>query len=359
MKVAKVYTYPIKSLRAFETPSAEVTRHGFAYDRHFMLLKVLRDDDNPSKPSYKNMAVAYFPECVLFFPSILFPPSSTLEDKPQGKIRVDFRPPASSGREARSIEIPLTPDVSGLDEIEVDMHRSPTRGYRMDEDVCKWFSDCFGYEVVLAYLGGNRRGVKMTTSSDVRYTTASAATAPGGFLSSILSKASEAILGCAAEANQQEEITFADCAPYLVVSEKSMDDIHRRLPDNEKMDITKFRPNIIVSGAEKQWEEDYWGEVTFSNDIRMECAQNCARCQSINIDYATGRAGEGEAGKMLKKLQSDRRVDPGMKYSPVFGRYSFLHPSSEGATIKVGDEVAVTRKNEEKTRFDWEGICTK
>jgi len=40
-----------------------------------------------------------------------------------------------------------------------------------------------------------------------------------------------------------------------------------------------------------------------------------------------------------------------MKYSPVFGRYSFIDKMSEGARINVGDEVRVTRRNERNTSF--------
>lgn len=54
---------------------------------------------------------------------------------------------------------------------------------------------------------------------------------------------------------------------------------------------------------------------------------------------------------MLKMLQKDRRIDPGAKYSPVFGRYSFLDKESEGALVAVGDEVQVTKRNTERTVF--------
>ena len=50
-------------------------------------------------------------------------------------------------------------------------------------------------------------------------------------------------------------------------------------------------------------------------------------------------------------LQKDRRIDPGMKYSPVFGRYSFIDKATEGIEIKVGDEVKVVKRNKENTLF--------
>jgi len=68
-------------------------------------------------------------------------------------------------------------------------------------------------------------------------------------------------------------------------------------------------------------------------------------------DFETGKPSTGEAGKILKYLQKDRRIDKGMKYSPVFGRYSFIDKTSEGASINVGDEVRVTRRNERNTSF--------
>ena len=147
------------------------------------------------------------------------------------------------------------------------------------------------------------------------------------------------------------QIKFSDVAPYLIVSERSMDDVHRRLPEGQKFDITKFRPNVVVSGAQEPWEEDYWGQLTIAGKSKIECEQNCGRCRSINVDYNTGAQGTGEEGKMLKYLSSDRRVDKGAKWIPVFGRYSFLNPDCEGDDISVGDEVQVTRKNDEHTSF--------
>ena len=158
----------------------------------------------------------------------------------------------------------------------------------------------------------------------------------------------------------KEGITFADVAPYLVVTEESLADVSARLPDGEEMDVRKFRPNIVPKGAEAAYEEDFWGALVMRSgggegelrkEIRIELTQNCARCVSINVDFDTGKWGEGESRSMLKKMMKDRRVDPGTKWSPIFGRYGFLVNPAEGAGISVGDQVEVAKRNDKRTVF--------
>ncbi|GAB7365062.1 hypothetical protein MBLNU230_g5843t1 [Neophaeotheca triangularis] len=346
MQVQTLMLYPIKSLRATCPPRATITKHGFTHDRRFMLLQVQRDSPD-SPPSYKNMHVAYYPKMVLFFPTISIPSSDG--NASRGIIDIAYRP---LGEEETTYPIDLEPNVRGLEVIDVIMHGSGTKAHVMPANVNDWFSQCFGYEVVLAYLGDNTREVLMSTRRQETQANAGS----GGWLSSIVSKTTGYLSSDTAE-ESSPTITFADCAPFLIASEKSMHALHTRLPEGEEFDISKFRPNIIVSGADEAWEEDFWGSLRIkasnSGDggVLLYCEQNCNRCQSINIDYDTGKPGEGEAGKMLKKMMSDRRVDKGAKWSPVFGRYAFVAEGSEGLEVRVGDEVGVEGWNRERTRF--------
>jgi uncharacterized protein YcbX len=291
--------------------------------------------------SLKNMHIAHYPELALLFADIKFPED---QDPANASIHLTWRPPHG---ESKDLTLPLIPDTASLQKIHVTMHSSPTDAYKMDDEYNKWLSDCLGYNVVLAYLGDNERPVLMTTHQKNNQPQAQ----QGGWLSSITSKLPTSVGNIiTGEAQVDDKITFADCAPFLIVNETSLHDVSRRL-EGEDMDVTKFRPNIIVSGAEKSWEEDYWSELQTSSNVKLHLVQNCVRCVSLNIDYATGKPGEGESGKVLKKLQSDRRVDKGHKYSPVFGRYAFLGKSDEGKSLAVGDEVTITQRNEERTVF--------
>ncbi|EME81544.1 uncharacterized protein MYCFIDRAFT_183361 [Pseudocercospora fijiensis CIRAD86] len=311
MRIEKIYVYPVKALRAVEVNDSIVTKHGFPSDRRFMLLHVDKDKDGST--IYKNIHVALYPESILFHPSL---------DTNADLIRIDFKPP--SGREHKTLHFPLQPVIEDLQPIPIEMHLSEVHAYKMPQKYSDWFSSCYGFEVALVYLGPHYRATRMTT--------APIPSKPTGWLSTITATATSYLPFPSNQKNPTTTttnlLTFNDCAPYLVCSSKSMEDVTSRLSsDQENLDIQKFRPNILVSGAEKAWDEDFWSQITISGQTKIECIHNCGRCQSINIDYTTGKLGEKESGQVLKKLQRDRRVDVGMKYSPIFGRYSFLNPS--------------------------------
>jgi uncharacterized protein YcbX len=366
MKIEALYTYPIKALRAQSLSSATCTKHGFAHERRFMLLEEKLDLETNAK-THRNMHIAHDPAGALFFPT-LHPPSSP--DAKDGTIKVVFSPPKDSGKQEATLTIPLEPSPEDLEEVEITMHKSPTKAYRMPAEYNDWFSSCFGYAVVLVYLGDNYRPILMSTPS------ASASdpntdpspnsnNAGSGWLSSLTSTATSYLPSLNALNPQSQEppkeLTFSDCAPYLIVSQTSVEALSTRLPDDSKADITKFRPNIVISGAASAWEEDFWAELTTqrtgeakddTSSVNFAAAHNCARCKSVNIDYATGAPDKGGDGKLLSVMQRDRRVDPGMKYSPVFGRYCFLGgQGDEGREVRVGDEVVVGKANEERTVF--------
>jgi uncharacterized protein YcbX len=284
-----------------------------------MLLKVLDDG------TYKNMHVSDFPDMTLFHTSLVddiyIEVSYRASDPPL------VQPNAST---QTSIRVPLEPEYVHLDMTEIVMHSSKTTAYIMPAPYNRWFSECFGYPVILAYLGPNLRDVLGNVS-------------PEGPSNAWLSMLNTYLAGA-----KTKGITFSDCAPLLVTTEASLEDLHARLAGDEKMDMTKFRPNIVLDGEDK-WDEDFWAELSIG-ERKILLTANCVRCQSINIDYATGRPGKGESGTMLKKMMKDRRVDKGVKFSPVFGRYAFLERGSEGP-IGIGDEVVVSKRNAERTVF--------
>jgi uncharacterized protein YcbX len=304
-----------------------------------MLLRV----DDAETGQFTNLLVGRVFKLCLFTTEIRFPDTEST-----GEILVRYRAPDESQETHKALCVPLQPAIEDLQKIKVTLHQSATVAYNMGARYNGWFSECLGYEVILAYLGGSLRPVLGNLSPNIA---SSAGTKNGSWLSTITRSLSLPMM----TKNEQDHITFADVAPLLVITEASLDDVSSRLPADQKMDVTKFRPNIVLSGSPTSWDEDFWGELTIStNDnstLQIPLTQNCARCQSINVDYATGEQGTDESGSVVKRLMKDRRVDAGVKYSPVFGWYGFVGKGGAGIKVAVGDEVVVTRRNEERTKF--------
>ena len=315
-----------------------------------MLAKVHKDDstkprkENQLNPVTKleNMTITYYPELALFLQSINYSSET---------FTVEHCPPNGS---RKRIDIPLEPNVERLNIVDISLHTSPTQAYDMGKVINSWFSQILDFEVVLVYLGSNRRPAlgNLAPYSPSRK--------PQAWLSSVKSYMPSLP---APDQDDKPQLSFADCAAYLIVTEESLRNVSSRLPDGLEMDVTKFRPNIVVSGASEAWDEDYWGGISIKNseqnlnsepqETEIVLTQNCARCMSLNVDYKTGKFSTGEEGTVLKRLMKDRRVDQGKKYSPIFGRYGFLDPGSsqESKNIAVGDEVVVSKRNAERTIF--------
>lgn len=382
-----------------------------------MLLKVV-PGENGGPPTLENMHIPEYPEMGLFQTAI----EEAKTGGDTGKVIVTYNPPLENDgaeedgfelgdqRESKSksesegpkrLEIPLEPETKKLKPFTVMMHQSPTTGYDMGSSYNDWFSACFGYPVVLAYLGSNTRSVLGTLAPAKRnkeswwsiwkqelvlpgngngnsildqwlvpfslaYLVLNAASWCHARIEAGRSPASTigvtiVALGLLWSAvnifvtrRHEARIGFADCAPFLVISQTSVENVSERLAGEEEVDLTKFRPNIVISGAERAFEEDFWAELEVGNSptgskVRLLLTGNCVRCQSLNVDFSTGKMGTGESGSVLKKLMKDRRVDKGARFSPVFGRYSFLGREGVGQVVKVGDEVRVSRRSEEYT----------
>jgi uncharacterized protein YcbX len=244
--------------------------------------------------------------------------------------------------------IPLRPDVSKLEKIHLDLHGSASDAYYMGDDISSWFSKYIGFETRIVYIGSHGRVVLGSGAPNgaIAQARRSPYVAPlRKFLPSVLSAS-------------PETITFQDIGQYLVVTRESNDEVSSRLDHGTEMDIHKFRPNIVVSGSPAPYDEDYWSQIVFPGDIKMEFGGTCWRCQAITVDLGTGKKAEGDEGNVWKKLAVDRKVDKGWKYGPVFGKYSYTAKKDWGKEIVEGSEIVLTRRVKERPVFGkWCPCC--
>lgn len=379
MIIKGLYTHPIKSLRPIALFDTIITPTGPLYDREFMLIRPAIEEGNADE----NMQISRYSQLCLFSQEF-YPKCSSSEDA-EG-VLVTYTPPEKTREEGqgqrakngvlllgerRVLRVPLRPDTEGLAPRNVLLHKTECLAHDMgDSPYSEFFTQCLGINVRLLYIApGNLRTPLGNIAPSPRKES-------GGILS---------WFGLFSDKQEKHNITFADCAPLLVTTEWSCEDVSRRFQRvvvsdggfHRGMDISKFRPNIVLgplhsspvgnptgSSIIPAWDEDFWAELAIYpqhpsyDDSISECykillTQNCGRCRSINVEYNSGEFGDvnlpgGE--EPLKYLMKDRRVDPGVKWSPVFGRYGWLMGKAS-VKVSVGDRVEVVRRNEERTRF--------
>ena len=98
---------------------------------------------------WENMLVGKISEMALFRQQLRHRP----DDGVAVAVIVSFGGGGKKGWEGRKkevkLEVALEPDTQGLELIDVVLHGSGTKAYRMGERYDRWFSECFGYEVGL------------------------------------------------------------------------------------------------------------------------------------------------------------------------------------------------------------------
>ncbi|GAB3862670.1 MOSC domain-containing protein [Dactylosporangium cerinum] len=134
-----------------------------------------------------------------------------------------------------------------------------------------------------------------------------------------------------------DRVSFADGYPLLLVNSASLDAVNDWLVEggDEPVEMTRFRPNVVVSGA-PAWAEDGWiGGRVVIGDVSFRVPKACSRCVLTTIDPETQEKGR----QPLRVLGQRRRFPEGL----LFGVN--LIPDLEGfdgrGKIAVGDEVIV------------------
>lgn len=160
------------------------------------------------------------------------------------ELTVTYRSPSNDTTNTeKSLNVPLEPfNFAKLKRLDVDMYGSRTKSYDMGDRYNDWFSEIFGYKVILAYWGGNPRPVLGNLPGQPPNAPPKTSSAIGRIL------AYTPFIGPMFKLDEVV-IAFNDCAPYLVITEKSAAEVTSLLPDGVEMDITKFRANIIIKGA--------------------------------------------------------------------------------------------------------------
>jgi len=81
-----------------------------------------------------------------------------------------------------------------------------------------------------------------------------------------------------------ERTAFSDGFPFLLIGQASLDDLARRV--GRPLEMLRFRPNLVVSGAEP-YAEDGWKRIRIGQ-LTFRVVKPCSRCVIPTLDPATG-----------------------------------------------------------------------
>lgn len=181
--------------------------------------------------------------------------------------------------------------------LDVRVHAWETAGVRAGPEADDWFSRLAGTPLRLVHLGDPER-----RRPDPQYSE------PG------------------------DRVSYADGYPLLLTSQESLAALNGHLADGPlahegPMPMTRFRPNVVVSGF-PAWAEDRWRRVRIGA-AEFRVARGSARCMMTTVHPDTAETGR----EPLVTLARHRRFDGKM----WFGQN--LIPDNPGVTISVGDAV--------------------
>jgi MOSC domain-containing protein len=133
-----------------------------------------------------------------------------------------------------------------------------------------------------------------------------------------------------------DRVSLADGFPLLLANSASLDAVNDWLVEagDEAVPMTRFRPNLVVTGAAAWAEDDWLGRRLRIGEVVFRAAKSCARCMVTTIDQETGEKGR----QPLRMLGAHRRYDDGLLFA-----INLIPEVAAGTTplVRVGDPVAV------------------
>jgi len=129
-----------------------------------------------------------------------------------------------------------------------------------------------------------------------------------------------------------DQVSFADGYPFLLTNVASLNELNRRA--GRTFEIERFRPNLVISGAEA-FAEDGWDAVTVGA-VRFRVAKSCLRCSITTLDPTSG----ARSREPLRTLATFRRQRGGV----AFGQHLIADGTGR---LQVGEPAVAELRDED------------
>lgn len=347
-KVKSLWVFPVKSCRGIELQDGQVIKIGMAYDRQFALAQLLEisDKSNPSKKEqqWKFITQRERPQMARVRTEIWIPDPSLAKYSPD-----------QSFTESQGFLILLFPIEKGfwglISRLIVKMGGTKLETQlRLPWNPSPAQIETFGYKVEKMAIWRDSPDSLRMGSTFVRHD------------NPIMEKLREFLdisnplaifrvpadpvrnlYRCAPkkeELGYQAQVGFQDSYPLHIMNLASVHNLSSRLaPGKPKLNVLRFRPNIIMTGPEA-YDEDDWKMIKIGNKLYHVCSRT-SRCRLPNVDPITGVK---DAVEPDKTMRSFRTIDLGAPNKACLGMQ--MVPASEEGEICVGDCIEVLQRGE-------------
>ena len=261
MKLQDIYVYPIKSLGGIRLSEAQAEIRGLSLDRRWMLVD--KDGRFLSQRTHHQMALL----------QVLIA---------DDRLRVFHKQ-----NPEWTHDIPLAPETNEF--ISVTVWDDAMVAQLVDPSSDKWFSKMLNVPCQLVYMPHSTK-----RSVNEKY------------------------------AANNETVSFADAMPYLLIGQKSLDNLNEKL--EQPLPMNRFRPNLVFSEGEA-FQEDDWNLIQIGT-CQFEVTKPCARCVITTVDQSTAIAGKEPLRTLATYRATNKKV--------LFGQNLIALTTG---TLKVGDLV--------------------
>jgi len=101
-----------------------------------------------------------------------------------------------------------------------------------------------------------------------------------------------------------DQVGFADGFPFLLISQASLDEMNQYL--NTAVTMSRFRPNLVVTGCEP-FAEDRWRRIRIG-DMDFRLPKPCSRCSIPGIDPQTAERDKALLHALAKHRRRDNKI---------------------------------------------------
>lgn len=322
--VSGIYIHPIKSIRPISVQSTEFDNLGLVGDRDLMLVRPtsLSSSNSPNASSHRFITQRQCPALATIDASL------PTELTAQKKMVIQL----SHESQKEKVFIDITPSVlksnpvrykAGIWDDDVDVVDVGDKAAAFIQKIIQTEEDAFDDVRVVSIIPN-----VTDRKADERYVPLAAC---------------NKLLGTPPQTSLQ------DGFPVLITSEESLGELNRRMVEKGKhqLPMSRFRPNIVVKGLSKPFDEDEWKAIQIGgkNGPIFHIVKGCPRCKQSCTDQVTGER-DLEPLETLKDFRALGKNDEDV----YFGQNVLLQPISGlkrlSSSVYVGDEVRILTRGD-------------